>query len=267
MNRRGHPSNHGRSRGGRLALVVLWATACLVQPLPLHPAGEAADAPGLVSDLIAAQTRLIERTREYRTSLEAVLALEETEAARVDARAHKRRELFERGLVSRREAEESEALAKASRAKVEETRKRIAEADALTSETLAAMEVAKMPKSAPGEMVATSTVIRYQGAVDLAPADIANLAVFFVEQFGRPLPVSALGQTPVHDRLGLDHRHAVDVAVHPDSDEGRVLIEYLRRERIPFLAFRGPVAGASTGAHVHVGQVSPRLIPVKAVGR
>ena len=66
---------------------------------------------------------------------------------------------------------------------------------------------------------------------------------------------------------GFDHRNSFDVAVRPDSDEGKALMAYLRRERIPFLAFKGPVPGASTGAHIHIGQVSPRLIPAKAAGR
>jgi hypothetical protein len=96
---------------------------------------------------------------------------------------------------------------------------------------------------------------------------VSTLHAFFAEQFGRPLPVSALGQTPVHDRLGFDHRNALDIAVHPDSEEGRSLLVYLRRERIPFLAFRGPVPGASTGAHIHIGTASPRIQPVRAPGR
>ena len=141
------------------------------------------------------------------------------------------------------------------------------EADALMGETFAAIEVAKMPRAAPGEIVSTSTMIRYQGTVELAAGNVASIETFFSEQFGRALPVSALGQTPVHDRMGLDHRHALDVAVLPDSDEGKALMAYLRRERIPFLAFKGPVPGASTGAHIHIGQVSPRLIPAKAAGR
>jgi hypothetical protein len=31
----------------------------------------------------------------------------------------------------------------------------------------------------------------------------------------------------------------------------------LRRAGIPFIAFRSAVAGAATGAHIHIGQPSP----------
>ena len=244
---------------------VLVAVALLVFP---GGAGTAfGQQGGAVAELIRAQTELIERTREYRESLEPVLGFQEAEATRAEAQARSHRELLDRGLVARRDVEALDALAQAARARVDETHQRMGEADALMGETLAAIEVAKMPRTAPGEFVSTSTMIRYQGMVELAAGNVSSIQTFFSEQFGRALPVSAMGQTPVHDRMGLDHRHALDVAVRPDSDEGKALMAYLRRERIPFLAFKGPVPGASTGAHIHIGKVSPRLIPAKAAGR
>src|SRR5437764_663178 len=70
--------------------------------------------------------------------------------------------------------------------------------------------------------------------------------------------VSAARQTPAHDRLGLDHRNAMDVAVHPDSPEGQALMTWLRAQGVSFLAFRGAITGEATGAHVHIGEPSPR---------
>jgi hypothetical protein len=58
--------------------------------------------------------------------------------------------------------------------------------------------------------------------------------------------------------LHFDHRNAIDVALHPDSKEGRSLLEYLRQAGIPFIAFRNAVPGAATGAHIHIGKPSPR---------
>ncbi len=248
------------SRAVALCLAVLLT-------LPAGSSGAGDDQARLLAELIEAQTQLVERARDYRSSLETVLALEEAEAQRVEALARNRRELFDRGLISRRDAEDVDGLARRARAKADETRARIGEAEAMMSETLAAIEVAKTPKVAQVELIVTPTVIRYQGARDLAADSMSSLEAFFAGRFGRALPVSALGQTPVHDRLGFDHRHAVDVAVHPDSDEGRALVEFLRRERIPFLAYRGAVPGASTGAHLHIGPASPRIVPARAVGR
>lgn len=82
---------------------------------------------------------------------------------------------------------------------------------------------------------------------------------FFKTAFGRDLPVSARGQTLTHDQLGLDHRGGVDIAVSPASKEGAALIEYFKKENIPFRAFEKADPGAATGPHIHMGAPSPRL--------
>ena len=252
-----------RRAGRRIGLIGLLLALSLV-----GPRATAGDERALTDDLVETQVRLVERAGEYRASLVRLLALQQGAAERADSQTLRRRELLGRGMVSRREVEESERRSRAARREVEETHRRMAEADALMSETLAAIELAKTPKAAYTELVATPAVIRYRGGADLAAAvDIDGLEGFFRARFGRPLPVSALGQALVHDRLGLDHRHAVDVAVHPDSEEGQALVEYLRGRRVPFLAFRGSIPGASTGAHLHVGRSSAPVVPVGATGR
>lgn len=81
---------------------------------------------------------------------------------------------------------------------------------------------------------------------------------FFVSKFGRTLPVSAFGQTRLHNRFGFDHRNGVDVALHPDSLEGRMLLGKLRGFGVPFIAFRNAIPGIATGPHIHVGKPSRR---------
>ena len=90
-------------------------------------------------------------------------------------------------------------------------------------------------------------------------SDAARVENFFLSKFGRKLPLSAFGQSDLHTRWGYDHRNGMDVGLHPDSIEGRGLIEFLRSEQIPFLAFRGAVPGVATGPHIHVGNPSRRL--------
>jgi len=89
-------------------------------------------------------------------------------------------------------------------------------------------------------------------------ADATKVRDFFLGKFNKPLPVAAFGQSDLHTRWGLDHRNGMDVNLHPDSAEGRALVEYLRAESIPFLVFRGPIPGVATGPHIHVGNRSPR---------
>jgi hypothetical protein len=88
--------------------------------------------------------------------------------------------------------------------------------------------------------------------------EAAKVKEFFLSKFNRPLPLSNFGQSDLHTRWGLDHRNSMDVNLHPDSVEGRALVAFLKAESIPFLAFRGPIPGVSTGPHIHVGNRSPR---------
>jgi len=92
-------------------------------------------------------------------------------------------------------------------------------------------------------------------------AEATKVEKFFRERFGRPLPTSAVGQSDLHDRWGLDHRQGMDVGLHPDSFEGLALVNFLRSERIPFMAFRSAIPGVATGPHIHIGYASHRFLP------
>jgi hypothetical protein len=123
--------------------------------------------------------------------------------------------------------------------------------------------LAALPPPAAGEHQQTPALSRYQGSAIWSLLTIVpKLQQLFATRFGRSLPISALGQTALHDRLGFDHRNALDIAVYPDSPEGKALIEYLQAEGVPFIAYRGAVPGSSSGAHIHVGQPSPRTTVV-----
>ena len=98
-------------------------------------------------------------------------------------------------------------------------------------------EIGALRRLFPNGYEETPTIIRYNGAMPWSPAVIAKVAKFFQARFGKRLPISVAGQSLTHDRLNYDHREAVDVAVSPESLEGRGLIKYLRQARIPFLPF------------------------------
>ncbi len=102
-------------------------------------------------------------------------------------------------------------------------------------------------------------VDRFDGDGIFTPQIFQRVETAFASHFGKPLPVSANGETAVHRALGFDHRGRVDVAVHPDQPEGVWLREYLMEHRIPFFAFRQAVPGKATGAHIHMGPMSTRL--------
>ncbi len=111
--------------------------------------------------------------------------------------------------------------------------------------------------AAPGE--ARGAVERHDGDGVFDMDMLAGVETAFERHFGKPLPVSAAGDTAVHRALGFDHRGRVDVALDPDAPEGEWLRLYLTVKRIPFFVFRQAVPGKATGAHIHIGSASARL--------
>ena len=203
----------------------------------------------------AIPSELAEAAREYRASLANLLPFREDAVARARETLVTRRQLAEEGLIARRDAEMAAQALASAEAALAATQAEIAEAERMMTEAAAATVLATLPPPRPGVLTETPTLLRFHGP---RAWSLATLERFFTERFHRALPVSALGQTAVHDRLGLDHRNALDVAVHPDSAEGKALMTWLRGQGVSFLAFRGPIAGEATGAHLHIGEPSPR---------
>ncbi len=141
------------------------------------------------------------------------------------------------------------------------------ECDLAESRARVTREVAEMARAedaldrklalAPGEGAALAE--RFDGDGVFTPGTFSRVETAFEAHFGKPLPVSAMGETAVHRALGFDHRGRVDVALHPDQPEGVWLRQYLTEKRIPFFAFRQAVPGKATGAHIHLGPMSTRM--------
>jgi hypothetical protein len=190
----------------------------------------------------------------------------------------KQKSLFALGAISKRDLEVGEQSLNAAQARTNEARQQLAEADQLIAEANAAESLVRQPpassnhvraprqllnrESRPLEPSYRTALIRYAGTGSWALSDFSKVDTFFRAQFSKPLVVSAFGQSATHNRLGFDHRAAIDVAVHPDSHEGQALTEYLRHQGIPFIAIRGAIPGSATGAHIHIGPPSKRsLVP------
>ena len=211
------------------------------------------------AELARLRAEVIEKLKETRAGAEKLLALHENERQRRAEEYHQRRELYNQGLIARNDVGQAEhALAQAT-LKVDEDKRWLAETDMAITEVAMLDELLRLPKLGPGGYSESRTVLRFNGAAPWKLGDLSKIEKFFVETFGRALPISALGQTATHDRLRFDHRDAMDLALHPDSKEGQSLLNHLRQSGIPFIAFRNAVPGASTGAHIHIGKPSPRL--------
>jgi len=100
---------------------------------------------------------------------------------------------------------------------------------------------------------------RFDGKGQLTTTLLKRVVLAFEQQFAKPIPISANGETSFHKTMGFDHRGRVDVALSPDQPEGVWLRQYLEKEQIPYYAFRGAVAGRASAAHIHIGPPSTRL--------
>jgi hypothetical protein len=211
------------------------------------------------AELTRSRAEVMQRIRETRAGAEKLLALHEAERLRAEQEYQRQRELHHQGLVARNDVLQAEHALVRAILKVDEDKRWIAETDMAITEVSMRDELLRLPKLALGAYSETSTLLRFNGGTLFRLGDASRVEKFFVETFGRALPISALGQTATHDRLRFDHRDAMDVALHPDSTEGQSLLNYLRRAGIPFVAFRSAVPGSSTGAHIHIGKPSSRL--------
>ena len=136
------------------------------------------------------------------------------------------------------------------------TRARVAHEMEQAAEAEAAVAVTRPAETPPGELKIAE---RFDGDGIFTPRILAQIEMAFALHFGHAMPITADGQTAAHTALGFDHRGRVDVGVHPDQPEGVWLREYLTANRIPFFAFRAAVPGKATGAHIHLGTISPPL--------
>ena len=222
-------------------------------------------APALATDYRnSVRADLLAAIHAYRAALDRVAEFNVAAVSRAAADVEKRRELLSGGLIARRELEESERALEVAEAKLAGTRREMVVADHSLAEAL--IEDPPPPRrpgspglATPERYVTTPFFVRYRGPARWTLAEAPKVQGFFARQFGRPLPVSAFGQTPLHDRLGFDHRDAIDVALPPDSPEGAALMSFLRGSGISFMAYRGAVRGEATGAHIHIGDASRRL--------
>jgi hypothetical protein len=243
---------HGKLK----CLVLAVALVCCAAPASAGGAGKSvkrADAPAKAK-VSKEMAELEAAVDSYKVSLQNLMVPLEQKVAAKAARVEKIKSLLEANIVSRKEVDDADRELAAAQTELADAKKQLGEADLILEEAIAARQLALTPPR--GGYSSTAAIMRYGGAGAWHISEIGRVQSFFTSHFGRVIPISAYGQTGLHDRLGFDHSNAVDVAVHPDSAEGQALISYLRGAGIPFLAFRGAIPGKATGPHIHIGYPS-----------
>lgn len=183
----------------------------------------------------------------------------EQEQSKLRTAVIKQRELYRDGEISKSKVVEAERAFVAVLAHIQEVRRLISETEIAIAETEMKDESPPLAEPSFDRFRQTEASPAYRQSDLWSLKQAQNIETYFYQTFGHNLPVSAFGQTATHDRMGFDHRDAMDVALHPDSAEGRALIDHLRRSHIPFMAFKSAVARAATGAHIHIGRPSRRM--------
>jgi hypothetical protein len=213
------------------------------------------------------RTQLAEATRDYKGTLENLVAIYEADAKQAAGRLQKMKELYAQKLITRGEMETSEDAAARARDKYVDAQAQLKVADVQLAEALVEVEteeaapklkLSPAPRAA-GALMHTTAYIRYGGGRAWSLSEAGAIKQFFMLRFGRPLPIDVFGQSPLHDRWGYDHRNAMDIGLNPDSTEGQALMEYLRANGVPFTAFHFAIPGVATGPHIHVGLPSHRI--------
>ena len=215
-----------------------------------------------VTELTKLRDEYVKLTNEYKTSLEKLIAIYETNVTRAEAKRDQAKKLLDEGLISRFQLEENERAVESEREKLNAARRQATEADAQVAAILVESEaektIAKNLRLAKQRLVRTTSFTRFAGGSGWGIGEAWKIQRFFSDTFKKELPVAVFGQGAIHDRWRLDHRNAMDISLHPDSAEGQALLGFLQKNGIPYLAFRSAIPGTATGPHIHIGRPSHR---------
>ncbi|HEY6806728.1 MAG TPA: hypothetical protein VI306_24330 [Pyrinomonadaceae bacterium] len=218
--------------------------------------------PAPQTELAKLRDDYVTKTKDYKASLEKLLALYEKSVSAAEAKLATTKKLLDEGLVAKLQVEEQQRIVDAEKAKVDATKRQIAAADTQMADMLveadADEQLAKNLKLAKNSLVRTTSFMRYNGTGGWSLGDAWKIQRFFSDTFHHELPIAVFGQGAIHDRWRLDHHNAMDIQLHPDGAEGQALLNFLQKNGIPFSAFRSAIPGTATGPHIHIGRPSHR---------
>jgi hypothetical protein len=187
-----------------------------------------------------------------------MLAAAQRRLERQSALVSDRQKLLEMGVISRSELGSVSAELETRRHVLELARDRIRQAE--TQRQMAQEEQSLERALESG--TSRKAMLKFDGSGRFDKNDFALISSEFEEQFHYPLPVTARGQTALHQSLGLDHRGKIDVGLNPEEPEGIWLRHFLEVHQIPYIAFRAAVRGSATAPHIHLGTGSSRIIRI-----
>ena len=219
-------------------------------------------APAPQNELAKLREEFINATKDYKSSLEKLLAIYEGNVTKTEEKLELSKKLLAEGLIAKTQVEENERAVAEAKQKVAETRRQMTSADeqiaGVLVETAADEQISKDLRLARQRLVRTSSFTRFTGGSGWNLGDAWKIQRFFSDAFNKQLPIAVFGQGAIHERWRLDHRNAMDIQLHPDGAEGQALLNFLQKNGIPYSAFRSAIPGTATGPHIHIGRPSHR---------
>ena len=106
-------------------------------------------ATGSSNEITSAPANLIEATSQYKASSKELLAAQETEISKAEAKLQELRQLVSEGLIARAELDAEEQKLVALRGQLQATQKQIADSDTRVAQIRAEQELAKKQATAP----------------------------------------------------------------------------------------------------------------------
>jgi hypothetical protein len=244
--------------------LVLMLVCCLVVPAQKKkPKSKKTEpSPPPQTELAKLREDYVSATKDYKSSLEKLLAIYEANVTKAEAKLVTTKKLLDEGLISKVQVEEQQRLVDQEKAKVTETQRQISGADSQIADVLveadADAQLAKNLRLSKAKLIRTSSFMRYNGSGGWGLGDAWKIQRFFSDTFHKELPIAVFGQGAIHDRWRLDHHNAMDIQLHPDGPEGQALLNFLEKNGVPFSAFRSAIPGTATGPHIHIGRPSHR---------
>ncbi len=209
------------------------------------------DDEAILSETLFSSTKLADLTPEQQARM---LGAAERRFERQAELVNERQKLLEMGAIAKLEMSSAQTELETRRHVLDLARDRVRLIEAQRQMALEEQNLEHALESG----TSRKAMFKFDGSGRFSPSDFEAIAVDFEAQFHYPLPVTARGQTPLHQSLGLDHRGKIDVGLNPEQPEGIWLRRLLEQRQIPYIAFRAAVPGSATAPHIHLGPGSLR---------
>jgi hypothetical protein len=118
----------------------------------------------------------------------------------------RQRKLLQESAITKEQVQQTEQAFVVALKRVHAMRYTVTETDIAITEAILGEKVLRMPALPIGGFSQTAGLTRFNGPAKWSIAQAPTVEKFFSQSFGRRLPITALGQSDTHNRLGFDHR-------------------------------------------------------------